>query len=233
MFDESSRWYDHIYAQLDYAGHAAALEELIPRYKTSGGNRLLDIACGTGRHLECFSANFEIEGLDLNPELLGLARTRLPDVPLHEGDFCDFDLGSRFDVITNLFSSIGYAGTRERLDAAIACVARHLERGGVALIEPWFRREVYFQNHVHMTCVDEEELKICRMNRSDVEGDLSILDFHYLVSTPEEGTRHFTERHELAMFAIEDFAAGARAAGLAHNHLETDRFYRGLHVLQK
>ena len=121
MFAESSRWYDHIYANLDYAGHVAALREIIGEPPNRG--HLLDIACGTGRHLECFRDGYEIEGLDLNEELLALARARLGDVPLHGGDFCDFDLGSRFHVITNLFSSIGYAGTREKLDAAIACVA--------------------------------------------------------------------------------------------------------------
>ena len=59
MFTESSRWYDHIYAHLDYAGHVAALRDLIGE---PTGRRLLDIACGTGRHLECFRDDYEIEG---------------------------------------------------------------------------------------------------------------------------------------------------------------------------
>ncbi len=233
MFGDSSRWYDHIYAHLDYAGHAAALEEIIAQRGTSGGRHLLDIACGTGRHLECFRAHFEVEGLDLNPELLALANKRLRDVPLHEADFCRFDLNKQFDVITNLFSSIGYVKTRGDLDAAIGCVARHLESGGVALIEPWFRKEKYHAPRVHMVLVDEPNLKICRMNRSEVDGDLSIIDFHYLVATPDEGTRHFRERHELRMFEIEDFATAAQVAGLSHDYIETERFNRGLHILKR
>jgi len=230
MFSESSRWYDHIYAHLDYSKSATALEALIAERGTSGGNRLLDIACGTGRHLECFREHFEVEGLDLNPDLLALARARLGDVPLHEGDFCAFDLGKRFDAITNLFSSIGYAKTRDNLDRAIGCVARHLESGGVALIEPWLRKDMYTVGHVHMTQVDEPELKICRMNRGDVDGDLSVIEFHYLVATPEDGTRHFTERHELAMFEIADFAEAGAAASLTHDYIENDQFKRGLHI---
>ena len=230
MFTESSRWYDHVYAKIDYAGHVAALRELIGE---PVGSRLLDIACGTGRHLECFQDEFEIEGLDLNEELLALARARLGDVPLHVADFCDFDLGRKFAVITNLFSSIGYAGTRERLGAAVGCVARHLEAGGVAFIEPWFRRDMYNVGHLHATVVDEPELKICRVNRGDIDGDLSILDFHYLVATPAEGVRHFTERHALAMYEVADFEHAAEAAGLSHEYIETDRFQRGMHILRQ
>ncbi len=229
MFAESSRWYDHIYAHLDYAGHVAALGDLIGE---PTGKRLLDIACGTGRHLECFRDDYEIEGLDINEDLLAMARARLGDVPLHVGDFCDFDLGRRFAVITNLFSSIGYARTRERLDAAIACVARHLEPGGIALIEPWLVREAYRPGTVHAAMVDAPELKICRMNCSKVEGDMSILDMHYLVATPEDGVRHFRERHELGMFAIADFAGAGTQAGLTHEHIQTDRFARGLHIFR-
>ena len=48
-----------------------------------------------------------------------------------------FDLGCRFDVVTCLFSSIGYVGTVERLDQAIATMAAHLEPGGTLIVEPW------------------------------------------------------------------------------------------------
>jgi len=231
MFGESSRWYDRIYASLDYTKSTAALEELIAQRRTSSGRRLLDLGCGSGKHLECFRKSFEVEGLDLNPGLLALARERLGDeVPLHEGDFCAFDLGARFDVITNMFSSIGYAKTRDNLDSAIRCVAQHLEPGGVALIEPWLRKDVYRTGSVHMTLVDEPDLRICRMNRCEVDGNVSVMDFHYLVATPEDGPRHFTERHELCMFEIDEFEKAGAAAGLDHDYIENAQFDRGLHI---
>ena len=56
---------------------------------------------------------------------------------LEVADMTSFDLGRRFDVVTCLFSSIGYVGTAERLDQAIATMAAHLEPGGTLIVEPW------------------------------------------------------------------------------------------------
>ena len=100
------------------------------------------------------------------------------------------------------------------------------------MIEPWLLRENYTVGHIHMTIVDKPDLKISRMNRGDVDGNLSVFDFHYLVATPEDGVRHFTEHHELAMFTIDDFVDAGAAVGLAHEHLVPEGFPRGLHIYQ-
>jgi hypothetical protein len=41
----------------------------------------------------------------------------------------DFDLGRPYDVVTFLFSAIDIVRTFERLERAIACMARHVTRG--------------------------------------------------------------------------------------------------------
>ncbi|MHC4451779.1 MAG: class I SAM-dependent DNA methyltransferase [Planctomycetota bacterium] len=229
MFTETANYYDDIYAGLDYEKSAANLRALIEA--RTDGRTLLDIACGSGKHLVCFrEAGYEVEGLDLDPVILELAKNRI-DAPLHVGDMCDFDLGKTFDVITNNFSSIGYAQTKQRLRSAIACVDRHLNPGGVALIEPWFTREKYVPGHIHMTTVDLPDLKIARGNRGDVEGDLSVIDFHYVIVTPGEGARFVRECHKLAMFEVEEFADAA--GGMKHEYIENDDFKRGLHVFTK
>ena len=101
-----------------------------PAAHRSGAASLLDVACGTGKHLELFRSWYEVAGIDLNADLVAIARERLPDVRLEVADMTAFDLGRRFDVVTCLFSSIGYVGTVERLDQAIATMAAHLEPGG-------------------------------------------------------------------------------------------------------
>ena len=231
MFAESTRYYDLVYRGKDYELEVTRLKALIRRFKRAPGNRLLDVACGSGGHIAHLRDEFECEGGDILPGMLALARARNAGVEFHELDFVEFDLGREFDVVTCLFSSIGYAGTAGRLRSAVACMARHLAAGGVALIEPWFPRDRYRAGTVHMITVDEPELKLCRMNVSRVEGRLSVLDAHYLVATPEDGVRHFTERHELAMFEPREFADAAQAAGLEHLWLEEGISDRGMHVL--
>jgi len=235
MFSETTEYYDTIYEFIDYAESTTNLRKLIE--ERTEGRRLLDIACGTGKHLVEFQQiGYEIEGLDLEPGMLEQARNRLPDVSLSEADMCDFDLGRKFDVITNNFSSIGYARTKERLFAALACVARHLADGGVALIEPWLTTDAYNARHVHMLTVDQPELKICRMSYGDVDDapdvPLSVVEFHYLFAIANQGVREAKEIHTLGMFSVQDFADAASAAGLTHEYIEADHFKRGMHIFQ-
>ena len=228
MFRKSARYYDAIYSWKDYVGEAGRLDGLILE-RNPAARTLLDVACGTGRHLELLKDRYEVEGLDLDPDLLAIARERLPGVPLHEGDMTSFDLGRRFDVVTCLFSSIGYARTDDGLRSAVAAMARHLAPGGLLIVEPWILPEQWTPGHVGAVFVDEEDVKIARINTSDRLEDPMTLTFHYLVGTSDE-VRHFTEDHVMGMFSDERYLAAFRAAGLEPEHDPEGLMGRGLYL---
>jgi SAM-dependent methyltransferase len=232
MYGKSAVIYDAIYSFKDYADEANTLKGMIARHKRSPGNDLLDVACGTGKHLEYLRPDFTVEGLDLFAEMLGVARQRLPGVPFHQGDMADFDLGRQFDVITCLFSAIGYVKTRDRLDAAVANMARHVKPGGVLLVEPWFAPDTFKPGTVHGRYVDLPDLKIARMNLSVVEGRLSIMDMHHLVATPD-GVEYYIERHEMGLFVPDEYRAAFVRAGLAVMVHPSGLDGRGMYIGQK
>ena len=229
MFDRSQHLYDRVYAFKDYPAEARRLAELIEA-RRPGARSLLDVACGTGKHLAELRGRFpDAEGLDLDEGLLDVARERLPEVTFHHGDMTSFDLGRRFDAVTCLFSAIGYAVTEERLRAAIAAMASHLEPGGVVLVEPWLEPEVWKPGHLHLLTVDDPDVKIARATAAGLEGTVSIMDFHYLVLT-SAGAEHFTERHEAGLFTREQMTEAFEAAGLAVEYDEEGLIGRGLYV---
>lgn len=231
MFTGSTDIYDAVYAFKDYAGEAERLHELI-QARTPGASTLLDVACGTGKHLEQLTRWYDVQGLDLNEDFVAIARDRLGDrAHIHLADMTSFDLARAFDAVTCLFSSIAYVGTEERLDAAIAAMAHHLRPGGTLVLEPWFTPESWEVGRPHLLTVDEPELKIARANVSGREGDLAILEFDYLVTTPE-GTRHFTERHEAALFSDEQYRQALERAGLTIDFDEKGLIGRGLYLGQ-
>jgi SAM-dependent methyltransferase len=228
VFSQSARIYDAVYSWKDYTGEAERVHELVQARKP-GAATLLDVACGTGAHLAELRRWYRCEGLDLDPDLLAVARERLPDLPLHQADMRDFDLGRRFDAVTCLFSSIGYLLTVDALEAAVAAMARHLEPGGVLVVEPWLSPEAVTVPHVGAVFVDEPELKIARVNTIEVDGRTSSFDFHYVVGTPA-GVEHFVEHHELGLFTHEEQLAAFRAAGLEVEHDEEGLMGRGLYI---
>ena len=184
MFSRSADLYDALYATFkNYEGETARLRELIAE-RVPEARTLLDVACGTGVHLALLREHFEVEGLDIDPKLLAIAQERLPGVTLHKGDMTGFDLGRRFDVVLNLFSSIGYVGDEARLHASLAAMARHLEPGGLLVLEPWLAPDVWRPGHVSMLTVDEPDRKLVRMALAGRRDDLSTIDFHYLLGTP-------------------------------------------------
>ncbi|MCA8959988.1 MAG: methyltransferase domain-containing protein [Planctomycetes bacterium] len=213
MYDRMAHRYDAIYDWKDYAGEAARLQELIGKYHSASPRTLLDLGCGTARHLEHLVGDFDVCGADLEPRMLEVARARLPHVTFFEADLIDFDLGRSFDVVTCLFSSIGYAPDLEALQSACRSISRHLRPRGIAIIEPWFTPEAFRPDTLHMNTVDRPELKIARMNVSRVEGRLAVMEMHHLVGTVE-GIEHVIERHEMFLATDEEVTRALEEAGL-------------------
>jgi SAM-dependent methyltransferase len=213
MFSKTAQYYDRIYAFKDYQAEADRLTTIIEENLRSDGRRLLDVACGTGGHIAYLKERFQVEGLDISQEFLEIARREHPDVPFHHADMMAFDLADEFDVVTCLFSSIGYVRTQQNLTRAVSCMTRHVVRGGVLIIEPWFTPDTWYAPSVHASLVDEPDLKIARVNTSFVEGRLSYFDLHYLIGTLE-GTEHFVERHELGLFETAEVRSVLVEAGL-------------------
>jgi SAM-dependent methyltransferase len=224
--------YDLEYSFKDYAGEAATLERIV-RERNPDAATLLDVACGTGKHLEHLRASFQCEGTDLDEGLLTVARKRVPDVPLHQADMRDFDLGRRFDVVTCLFSAIGFVGGPDGLAATASTFARHLNPGGIALVEPWVTPDVWTQNRPHLLTYEEPDLVLARATVSGLRDErVSTTEMHYVVAT-STGVEHFVEDHELYLFTTDEMRAAFEAGGLGVDYDADGLIGRGLWICSR
>lgn len=232
-YSQAARYYDQLYCFKDYSREAEAVAAIIRERLGNGVFSLLDIACGTGIHIKHFrDHHFETEGLDLSPQLLETAGKRNPGIRFHNGDMTCFDLQRKYSVITCLFSAIGYVKTISGLESAAKCMADHLLPGGLLLVEPWFTPEAWRPGTVHVSVVDEPDLKIVRMNTSKVAGRVSVLDLHYLIGTPAE-TRHEFEKHELGLFTAGEMLSAFERAELTVDFDPEGITGRGLYICRK
>ena len=231
MFSKSANYYDEIYTSMgkDYPKEANKMYKLIQKYLKSGGETLLDVACGTGHHVGLLGKYYRVEGLDLDSNMLSIARKKYPEIRFHKGDMINFRLNKNFDAVICLFSSIGYVKTKSNLNKTIQTMTQHLLPGGVMLIEPWFSPNQWRTGGVFTVHVNKPDLKITRMSHSSRKGNISILNFQYLVGT-SKGIQYSAEQHQLGLFTKKDYLEAFRKAGLKVIHDTNGLDGRGLYI---
>ncbi|MFW6220778.1 MAG: class I SAM-dependent DNA methyltransferase [Nanoarchaeota archaeon] len=203
LYTDLAKYYDLIYSWKDYMKESEKLVKLILKYKKSNGNNLLEVACGTGKHLSYLKNNFSCIGIDLNLGILNIAKKNVKDVSFKKADMINFNLNKKFDIITCLFSSIGYVKTYKNLEKTIKNFSLNLNKGGVLIIEPWFTMAIYKKGLPHMTVYEDDKIKIARLSVSNIKKNVSILDMHYLIAEKNKTVLHFIDRHELGLFEID------------------------------
>ena len=230
-YRQSARIYDALCRQKDYRGATRSLIQVLKRFAPDA-ETLLDVGCGTGRHLEHLRDRFRVEGFDLSRNMLAIARRRNPGIPFHQGTLVDFNLRHRFDVVTCLFGSIGYSKTPVNLRKAVRCLALHLRPGGVLIVEPWIAPERFVTGRLVFDRGDDPDLKFARIYITKRRGAVSIFDSHYVVATPA-GVEHFTERQELGLFTDQQYRMAFRDAGLTVVATTPDLFGYGIYICRQ
>jgi SAM-dependent methyltransferase len=104
-------------------------EALLDATAVGSATRLLDVGCGTGLALMLASRRgADVTGIDVTPGLLEVARERLPDADLRDGEMEDLPFtDGAFDVVIGV-NSFQFAGEPVR---ALLEAARVLRPGGL------------------------------------------------------------------------------------------------------
>jgi SAM-dependent methyltransferase len=109
--------------------------------RPQGGERILDLACGTGRHsLELVRQGFSVVGVEISPELVEIAKKDAGEQGLEatfiEGDLRELDFNDEFDIVLNLNDgAVGYFETDEENHRTFEVISRALKQGGQNLIQ--------------------------------------------------------------------------------------------------
>ena len=224
-YTTAAKLYDRAYADKDYRGEAGKVVRLVDR-RIPWASTLLDVGCGAGRHLLHLADRFEVAGVDNSSEILAIARDRL-DVPLFRADMVEMDLGRRYDVVTCLFSGIGYVRPLDRLHAAVANLARHASPGGLVIVEPWVTPSTWRRDDVDVQ--QAEDRSWVRMSAAKRRGSTSFLDMHWLVAETW-GVEHHSERHTLELYTVEQYRSAFEEAGMAVEYDPEGLIGRGLMI---
>jgi len=175
--------------------------ELVGRYQP---RRVLELACGSGRiGLELLRNlnGFELEGLDIAPEMLAAYRRKLEREPealrqrvtLHEGDMCTYQLANKgsFDLIFLPFNSVCHLYDIDQQLATFHNTCAHLEPGGRFVVDTFLPDIDYLSDalnrpsHVYL----EDEIE-------SPDDDFTMLLYSSRKYDQIEQVQHITWTHE-------------------------------------
>lgn len=119
----------------------AEVNRALTMLRPEGGERILDLACGTGRHsLQLVRQGFSVVGSEISSELVEIARRDAEEQGLEatfiEGDLRELDFEGEFDIVLNLNDgAVGYFETDEENHRTFEVISRALKSGGRNLIQ--------------------------------------------------------------------------------------------------
>ena len=212
-----SSWFDTPYYHILYKDRGYAEAQLFMKNLTSflnlkPGARILDLACGKGRHSVYLNKlGFDVTGVDLSPSSIEYA-SQFENDSLHFKVQCMCKaMPEEFDAVFNLFTSFGYFERDEDNFRTIASIKEELAPGGYGVIDFMNVKKV-------ISNLVPEELKTVKgiefhLTRAHVNGYiLKNINFE------DEGTLyHFTER--VKSLTLNDFREYFSRAGITLKHV--------------
>ncbi len=174
----------------------AEIDRVLAMMRPEEGARVLDLACGTGRHsIELARRGFSVLGVDIGSDLLEIAvgeaeRLSVDGVEFQEVDLRTLDLEAEFDLVLNLNDgAVGYFETEQDNHRTFEVIASALRPGGGNLMQ--LPNVLYAENHLpQKTWIEGEgmvELIDHRWDRRSryLEGATTPIVFGDYVGKPE------------------------------------------------
>jgi len=224
VFNSSyAQQYDHFYEGKDYQGECDLVEEAFRRFGATP-RTLLDVGCGTGKHLiELARRGYSTSGVDLSASMLDQARlsaaAELPEGRQPEllcGDARDFDYQRKFDVAIMMFAVIGYLTRNNDVLAGLRNIRRHLEQDALFICDFWYGPSVLsVQPSDRVRVLDRPEEQVIRATSTTLDSLNHTADVTFRLWTirNQHVVSEATELHQLRYFFPQEFALLLAGAG--------------------
>jgi SAM-dependent methyltransferase len=222
----NSAFYHKLYFERDEKEAEAFINKLIRHLHPAAGSRMLDVACGKGRHSKTLAAlGFTVTGIDISADSIAWAK----QFEKENLDFFVHDMrlpawGSYFDYAFNFFTSFGYFKTRREHDDTIRTIARSLKPGGQFIID--YLNVHYAEEHLKHTDTKQIGNTVYTIHRWD---DNTHFYKKITVTDPSLTTpMEYTEK--VAKFSLGDFTDMLSFQGLQIQEVYGDYQFNSYNV---
>jgi SAM-dependent methyltransferase len=199
IFGEAyAKYYNLLYRDKKYFEEYTYVRELLKRHEADGKN-ILDIGCGTGKHLQFFKKDgFVVSGVDISENMINEAKSYLRQ---EEDLICckaaGFQFNKKFDAIISLFHVMSYQTENNEIEKVFQNVSNHLIDGGLFIFDFWYGPAVLSDPPVvRIKRLEDDSTKITRIAEPVVRYNENIVDVHFEVMIEDKKTHIFEMIHE-------------------------------------
>lgn len=216
-YSRFAKLYDHVMQDVGYDFWIDYVERLVKRLGRAP-RRVLDLACGTGNTTIPFARRgYQVEGLDLSPEMLERARAKAAaaglDIPFGQADMRSFVVAEPFDLVTCLYDSINYVLEPAELAEVCRRVRAALSPGGLFIFDV---NSAYRLSHIPETTmfVEDNGFSLVWENKYSTADRIWEITLTGFVRADGDLFRQFKEVHRERAFTVEEITGAIEAAGL-------------------
>lgn len=204
VFALPGRVYDLLYRKKQSRDEVNYVAELIYQYGRNG-NTLLELGCGTGRHMRLFQdKGFNTWGIDQSHEMVEAAKKN--GLEVMQGDIRDRCYSRYFDNASSLFHVVSYMQSNNDVLRFFRNVNSQLADSGLLVFDAWYaqsvistrpsKREVFAEDN-------EIAVKRVAIPSMDEAKNLVHVDFDFSVQNKASGAIDlYKERHTMRYFSI-------------------------------
>ncbi|MCX6210558.1 MAG: class I SAM-dependent methyltransferase [Bacteroidetes bacterium] len=133
----NSHYYHLLYNNRDEIEANTFISKIIHYLKPLPNSRMLDVACGKGRHSKALSEmGFDVIGIDLSEESIKEAKlSESRQLHFYKHDMRLPFYINYFDIVFNLFTSFGYFRTQREHNNAIRSITQGIKQNGILVID--------------------------------------------------------------------------------------------------
>jgi cyclopropane fatty-acyl-phospholipid synthase-like methyltransferase len=191
--------YLNVYQHRNESDAEEHLKLILENIEISNGAKILDMACGAGRHAIILARkNFNVTAVDLSENLISISRQSAQNENLNinfvQSDIRNFNSNNKFDLVINLFTSFGYFETDEENFSVLKKAYSLLVDDGFFVLD-FFNSQFLKKNLVEFSeeNLDNAEIHQYRKIKDNRVTKKIVITKDGILSTYEESVRMFTE----------------------------------------
>ena len=223
IYADLAAYYDQFCAEVDYAEQCAFAARVFTLFTTSSKRDYLDLACGTGQHLQLMQAyDFVPSGLDNSAFMLAKAAERCPSAQLLLCDLAAFEQVEAFDLVTCFLYSIHYSHPLAAVTETLRRTWQALKPGGIFIFNAVDARGIRNDSGI-TTQLTDGGAQLSFQSSWYYRGEGEVLDLTLSIRRESAtGSEHWSDHHTMTAVTLPQLMVMLENIGFEVTMLEHD-----------